>query len=158
LVFSNEQSRGRIGDKQIRGWGYWGLTPTPHRQEVMNYKKGMLVVIAVTLLGGGITRILATRAVFELVSIGELWMEQPYSLYIYRALGGFVVLAGIVLLALARDPERYRTVLRACSLGFLMIGVVMIASGLSLGLPLRHYLPDPLYCFGVAGLLLILTR
>jgi uncharacterized membrane protein len=124
----------------------------------MNYKKGMLVVAAVTLLGGGITRILATRALFELLSIGDLWPEQPYALYIYRALGGFVVLAGIVLLALARSPERYCTVFKAYSLSFLIIGVVMIASGLSLGLPLSRYLPDPLYCFVLAGLLLALTK
>lgn len=136
-----------------------GLTPTdPAWQEAMNYKKGMLVAIAVTLLGGGITRVLATRAVFELFSIGELWMEQPYGVYIYRTLGAFVVLAGIILLVLARNPERCRTILKAYSLGFLIIGAVMIASGLSLGLPLRHYLPDPLYCFVVAGLLLTLSR
>lgn len=109
--------------------------------------------VSVTLLVGGTVRIFATKVLFQAFGIGDLWMQTPYSLYIYRVLGGFVVLSGILLMIVAGAPEKYRRLLKGYTLGFSTIGVVMLVTGLASGLPLRYYLPDPVYCFLIAGLL-----
>lgn len=113
----------------------------------------LLRFVAVTLLVGGAVRVFATRTLFEAFGIGALWMETPYSVYIYRVLGALVVLAGIVLMIIGGAPEKYRGVLRGYALGFAIIGAVMVAAGLTSGLPLRYYLPDPAYCFLIVALL-----
>jgi hypothetical protein len=113
----------------------------------------MLRVVAATLLLGGIVRIVATQALFDTFGIGELWMQTPYSAYIYRVLGGFVLLSGILLMAVSGAPEKYSRLLKAYALGFAVIGVVMLVAGLGSGLPSRHFLPDPVYCFLISALL-----
>jgi len=113
----------------------------------------LLRLIAISLLLGGVVRVFANRTLFEAFGIGALYMETPYSLYIYRVLGGFVILSGIGLFAIARAPETHRHILRAYAIGFAVIALVMLAAGAVVGLPYRYYLPDPLYCFAVALLL-----
>jgi heme A synthase len=117
--------------------------------------KRLLQVIAVTVLVGGGIRLFANRALFEIAGIGDVWIDQPYAVYIYRVLGAFVVFVGVVVIMVARDPERYHRLLVCLAGAFLFVGVVMIVAGSILALPLRFYLPDPLYCFAVAGLILI---
>jgi len=118
----------------------------------------LLRFVAVTLLVGGTFRIFANKALFRAFGIGDLWMTTPYSVYIYRVLGGFVVLTGILMTVASGDPSRYRTFLKAYALGFAVIGVVMLVTGLTTGLPSRYYLPDPVYCFLVVALLLYSGR
>ena len=113
----------------------------------------LLRIVAITLLLGGSVRIFATKTLFEVFGIGALWMQVPYSRYIYRVLGGFVVLSGILLMIVSGAPEKYRKLLKGYALGFTVIGVVMVVAGLTSGLPSRYYLPDPVYCFLIAVLL-----
>jgi uncharacterized membrane protein len=120
--------------------------------------KRVLQILAVTLLAGGGVRLFANRALFEIVGIGDVWSDQAYGLYIYRVLGAFVVLVGIVVFMIARDPERYRQMLAGLAGAFLFVGIVMIVAGSVLALAPRFYLPDPLYCFAVAGLILIVAK
>jgi hypothetical protein len=110
-----------------------------------------LRVIAVTLLVGGAVRLAANKAVFHLFGIGELWTEHAYFHYIYRVLGAFVALAGILLLIVSRNIERYSALLMGFTIGFTLLGLVMIASGLTAGLSPRHYVIDPAYSLLVAG-------
>jgi hypothetical protein len=79
----------------------------------MKLVRVLLVAIVVTLFFGGAVRILADRPAFEAFGMGSEWPEKPYSVYIYRVLGGFVILVGVVLLGLSRDPARYARVIRA---------------------------------------------
>lgn len=124
----------------------------------MIFRKLVLRIIAITFLVGGITRLFANDALFEVFSIGGLWMRQPYSIYVYRVLGGFVILAAITLLIIAGNPAKYRAVLKGFGLGFLIIGIVMTISGLSLDLAPQHYLPDPIYCFIVTAVFFAFSR
>ena len=108
--------------------------------------------MAITLLVGGTIRIFATRALFGAFGIGDLWMQTPYATYIYRVLGGFVVLTGILMKVVSGDPSRHGKFLKGYAVGFAMIGVVMVLAGLTTGLSSRYYLPDPVYCFLIAAL------
>ena len=121
-------------------------------------KIALLRFVAVTLLVGGIFRIFATRALFQAFGIGDLWMPTPYAIYIYRVLGGFVVLSGILLLILSGNPQSNRRLLKGYALGFAVIGVVMLVAGLTTGLPSRYYLPDPIYCFLIVALVWFSSR
>ena len=112
----------------------------------------VLRFVAVTLLVGGTFRIFATKALFRAFGIGDLWMQTPYAIYIYRVLGGFVLLSGIILMFVSVSLQNNRKLLKGCALGFAVIGVVMLVTGLTSGLPLRYYLPDPVYCFLIVAL------
>jgi hypothetical protein len=121
-------------------------------------KVALLRFVAVTLLVGGTVRIFATRALFEAFGMGDLWMQSPYSLYIYRVLGGFVVLSGIVIMVVSDAPGTYRKLLLGTAIGFAVIGAVMLASGLTSGLPVRFYLADPIYCLFIVVVLSYSSR
>jgi hypothetical protein len=116
-------------------------------------KTAVLRIVAATLILGGVMRLVANRAVFEAFGIGALWPEVPYSVYIYRVLGAFVLLSGILLMTIAQKLEKYRLLLKMYALGFAVIGLVMLIAGLTVGLPYRYYLPDPVYCFILAFVL-----
>ena len=121
-------------------------------------KATLLRLVAVTLLLGGVVRVFATEALFRTFGIGEIWMQTPYATYILRVLGGFVVLTGILLMVVSSGPERNRRLVNAYAFGFAIIGAVMLVTGLTSGLPLRYYLPDPIYCFLIVALLLYSGR
>jgi hypothetical protein len=113
----------------------------------------LLRIVAVTLLLGGTVRIFASRTLFRSFGIESLWTDTPYAIYIYRALGGFVVLSGVVVMMVSAAPAGQARLLKGCALGFALIGVVMVVAGVTSGLALRHFLVDPIYCFVVAVLL-----
>jgi hypothetical protein len=121
--------------------------------EVKMVRIVLLRLIAATLLVGGTMRLFAGKAMFKAFGIGPLWMDTPYSIYIYRVLGAFVILSGIPLLVVSSDPKKFRPILQAYAAGFTVIGLVMLVAGLTLGLPYRYYLPDPVYCLVVAVIL-----
>ena len=108
---------------------------------------------AIALILGGTTRIIASRRLFTLFGIRELWPGNPYSLYIYRVLGGFVIALGIVLWLTSKRPDHYRLIVKGLSAGFLLLAFVMLLSGLLLKISLAHFLVDPLFCFMLACLL-----
>lgn len=114
-------------------------------------KAALLRFVAVTLLVGGTFRVFATRSLFRAFGIGDLWMQTPYAMYIYRILGGFVILSGILLMVVSGSPQSNRRLLKGYALGFAVIGAVMLVTGLTSVLPLRYYLSDPVYCFLVVA-------
>lgn len=114
-----------------------------------------LYVISVLVMFGGLTRLVANRITFQSFLIEELWVSHAYFVYIYRILGAFVVLVGVTLFIIASDPDRYRMILRAWGIGFLVICVIMFSAGWLVRLSIIHYLPDFSFCF-VVGLLCIL--
>jgi hypothetical protein len=116
-------------------------------------RKWVLRVIAATLLGGGVVRLFANEAWFEAFGIGAIWMQTPYSIYIYRVLAGFVILSGILIWIISNAPERYRRLLKGYAWGFCLIGIVMVVASITSGLPHRYYIADPAYSFIVAILL-----
>lgn len=120
--------------------------------------KTLLRLIALSFLAGGLLRLFGNRAVFELFSIGHLWPDQPYALYIYRCLAGFVIFAGIILFVVSSAPERYRKLIFACAASFGLLGFIMLATGYMVGLSLDHYAADFLYCFLVSIVLLAVGR
>jgi hypothetical protein len=124
----------------------------------MQIRRIIIRVIAVTLLLGGLVRIFASKAVFELLGMAGLWVDRPYAVYIYRILGTFVVLVGLVLLVISRDPDKNRELLKVCAGGFLLLAVVMITAAVSVHLPLRYYLPDPVYSLVLAVVLFSLSK
>jgi len=125
---------------------------------ILKHGKIILKVIAVSLIFGGAVRLFANKILFELFSMGELWMQEPYSIYIYKVLGAFVVFTGFIFWIISRNPEQYREMLIFFAFGFIFIGIVMSLAGIILNLPLKYYLPDPLYCFLVGGVLLKITK
>jgi hypothetical protein len=113
----------------------------------------LLRLVAATLLLGGTVRVFASKTLFQTFGIGEIWMGTPYATYIYRVLGGFVILSGILLMTVSGAQEKYRGFLKGYALGFAIIGLIMVGAGLASGLAARYYLPDPIYCFLIAALL-----
>jgi len=107
---------------------------------------------------GGAVRLFAERKIFESFLIGELWSSHPYFIYVYRVLGAFVILAGIVVFIIARDPLRYEQLLKACSLCFAFVACVMFLGGLLLRISLLHYAFDVAYCVIIAWLCFVLSK
>ncbi|KPK70438.1 hypothetical protein AMJ87_08785 [candidate division WOR_3 bacterium SM23_60] len=118
--------------------------------ETATTKSLMLKVISVLFICGGAIRLIANRATFQSFLIGQLWSSHPYSIYIYRVLGAFVVFVGISLFIAAGEPRRYAILLRAWSIGFTFIGIVMLVAGALLRLAIVHYAPDIVFCFVIA--------
>lgn len=110
----------------------------------------ILKIISVLLIFGGAVRLIANRATFQSFLIEQLWSSHPYSIYIYRVLGAFVVFTGISLFTAAQNPKRYAHLLKIWSLGFVFIGIVMLLAGILLRLSLAHYAPDFAFCFIIA--------
>ena len=109
-----------------------------------------LRIISVLFVFGGAVRLIASRAMFQSFLIGQLWSSHPYSIYIYRVLGAFVVFTGISLFIAAQNPKHYAMLLRIWSLGFVFVGIVMLLAGIFLRLSLMHYAPDFVFCFIIA--------
>ncbi|MCK4941876.1 hypothetical protein KAS45_07240 [candidate division WOR-3 bacterium] len=99
-------------------------------------------------------RLVANRITFQSFLIEELWVTHPYFIYVYRILGAFVVLVGVTLFIMARDPDRYAVIMRAWGIGFLVICIIMFSAGWLVRLSIIHYLPDFSFCF-VVGLFCI---
>jgi hypothetical protein len=107
---------------------------------------------------GGIIRIFANQWLFELVFMGHLWSDHPYFLYIYKVLGAFVIFTGISFLAISKNISQYQLLIKAWSLAFLIIGIVMLFSGLFAGLHIIFYLPDFVFCFVLALFLFMIRK
>ena len=100
-------------------------------------------------------RLVANESTFQSFLIGDLWASHPYFLYIYRILGAFVLLIGITLFIIARDPEKYSLILKTWGVSFFLIGVLMFFAGYFIRLSLVHYLPDLAFCFIVGFVCLV---
>ncbi len=82
--------------------------------------------------------------------MGELWVEHTYFVYIYRVLGSFVILTGLILYAISIDLRKYTDLYSVMSIGFVLVGLVMMVTGITSKLALIFYFPDFVFCFFVA--------
>jgi hypothetical protein len=119
----------------------------------MRVLKGVLRVVSVMLLLGGAVRLFAGRKLFGVFGMQALWTDHAYFNYVYKVLGAFVILAGLGLHTISRDPEKYSELSRVFSAGFALTGVVMLAAGVMVRLPVEFYVPDFIFCFALAAFL-----
>jgi len=61
-----------------------------------------------------------------------------------------VIFTGLMLFTISKNLKLYSTIFPALSIGFIIIGLVMIISGSLLNLPLMFFMMDFLFCFIVA--------
>ena len=115
------------------------------------YSKLLRILGALFILGG-LVRIFANKALFEFFLMGELWADHPYFLYIYKVLGAFVILNGMIIYVVSFRLEEQKNLLSALSYGFILIGLVMALTGYMAGLPIAFYILDALFCFALAAI------
>ena len=116
----------------------------------MKLKKIILQTLSILFILGGIIRLLATKSLFRLFFIDMLWVDHSYFVYIYRVLGSFVILTGLIIFTISRNIEKYSELLFILTIGFIIIGFVMMITGILTNLPLVFYFPDFVFCFIIA--------
>lgn len=116
----------------------------------MKRRKRTLQTFSVLFIFGGIVRLFANRTIFKIFHMEELWADHRYFIYIYRVLGSFVILTGLILSAISKNLEKYSNLYFVLRIGFVFIGLVMLATGVLLKLPLIFYFTDFVFCFIVA--------
>jgi hypothetical protein len=79
-----------------------------------------------------------------------LWVDHMYFIYIYRVLGSFVILTGLVLFTFSKNLEKYSELRFFLAVGFAIVGLVMLVTGIFSKLPLIFYFFDFVFCFIVA--------
>jgi hypothetical protein len=99
---------------------------------------------------GGTVRIIATRRVFAAFGIESLWAGHVYFLYIYKVLGAFVVLTGLLLWSLGGGNGWERKGVRMMKWGMIFVGLVMLGAGLAAGLSLLFYVADVVFAWFTA--------
>ncbi len=117
----------------------------------MKHRKKILQIISLLFIFGGIVRLFANKKVFEIFLMKNLWVEHSYFIYIYRVLGAFVILTGLILYTVSGNIKKYLSLLNALTWGFILVGLVMTVAGYLLRLPLIFYLPDFIFCFIISG-------
>ena len=128
-----------------------GIQTIPNdRLSQMNRRKRTLQILSVLFIFGGIVRLFADRTLFKIFQMEELWIEHIYFIYIYRVLGSFVILTGLILFAISKNLEKYSNLCFVLTIGFVFIGLVMMVTGVLLKLPLIFYFTDFMFCFIVA--------
>jgi hypothetical protein len=118
----------------------------------MNFKTRIFQIIAFLFILGGVVRLFANKALFAIFQMEKLWTDHLYFIYIYRVLGAFVIFTSIILFMISKNLKQYTALLPGLSVGFLIIGLVMLISGRLLNLPLIFYVLDFLFCFLIAWL------
>lgn len=107
-------------------------------------------ILGYLFLFGGFVRLFADENLFNLFAMGEAWSDHPYFIYLYRVLGAFVILAGLVIIQVSRDPGKYREIIRMLMWGFLVIGAVMLVTGILTDLASYLFALDALFAFILA--------
>lgn len=110
----------------------------------------LLRVIAALFVLGGLVRLFANQALFEIFRMETLWAGHPYFLYVYKVLGAFVILTGMIIYVISFRLQEQKNLLSALSYGFILIGLVMALTGYMAGLPLVFYIFDFIFCFILA--------
>ena len=113
----------------------------------MNLKRKFLQVLSILFIFGGIIRLFANRYIFKLFYMESLWIDHSYFIYIYRVLGSFVILTGIILFTISKDLRKYVDLFCPFIIGFVVMGLVMLVTGILIDLPLIFYFPDFFFCF-----------
>jgi hypothetical protein len=113
-------------------------------------RNSIMRVFGYLFLFGGIVRLLADETVFNLFHLHGAWSEHAYFIYIYRVLGAFVILTGLVILQVSRDPGKHRETMQVLMWGFVVTGGVMLSTGILTGLTYYLFIPDALFAFFLA--------
>lgn len=121
-------------------------------------KKIIFRILSILFIFGGAARLFANRQVFRSFLIEELWSPHIYFVYIYRVLGAFVLFVGFTLFIISKDPSHYAKIIKTWSLGFLLIGMVMLFAGYFLRLSLIYYTPDFIFCFILATIFFVIAK
>ena len=116
----------------------------------MKKLKSILQIISMMLIFGGLVRLFANKAAFEIFGMKNLWIEQKYFIYIYKVLGSFVILTGLLFFSISKNIENNLNVLNIMKWGLIIIGITMTISGFYLRLSLLLFAPDFIFCFAIA--------
>lgn len=118
----------------------------------------ILQILSFFIIFGGIVRVFANKTLFAVFQMEALWTDHLYFIYIYKVLGAFVILTGLLIYAILKNPGLYKNLMPTLSAGFVIIGLVMSVSGILLGLPFIFYFLDFIFCFLLAWLFFDLKR
>ena len=69
----------------------------------MKKQKVILQIISLMLVFGGLVRLFANEAAFEIFGMKNLWIDQKYFIYIYKILGSFVILTGLLIFSISKN-------------------------------------------------------
>jgi len=116
----------------------------------MRNKKIVLMIISLMLIFGGIVRLFANETLFEIFGMKNLWIDHNYFIYIYKVLGAFVILTGLMFFTISKNLEKNLNILNTMKIGLIIIGIVMVTSGYFIKLPFLFYAPDFIFCFVIA--------
>jgi hypothetical protein len=117
----------------------------------MKLRIKVLQLLAILFVFGGIVRLFANKKIFEIFMMKNLWVDHTYFIYIYRVLGAFVILTGLILFTISRNIKKYSSLFNVLTWGFILVGLVMAVAGFLLNLPVIFYFADFLFCFIIAG-------
>ena len=112
--------------------------------------KIILRIIAVMFIFGGVVRLFANQDLFEAFGMDSLWSDHPYFIYIYRVLGAFVILTGMMVYAITFIISENRRLMNTMAIGFIITGLTMAISGYLTKIHIGFYITDFLFCFVVA--------
>ena len=112
--------------------------------------KVILRIIAVMFIFGGGVRLFASQDLFDAFGMDSLWSDHPYFIYIYRVLGAFVILTGMMVYAITFVMSNNRRLMNIMAIGFIMTGLTMAISGYLTKIHIVFYITDFLFCFVVA--------
>ena len=99
---------------------------------------------------GGVVRLFANQDLFDAFGMDSLWADHPYFIYIYRVLGAFGILTGMMVYAITFITIENRKLMNTMAIGFIMEGLTMVISGYLSKLHIGFYITDFLFCFVVA--------
>ncbi len=116
----------------------------------MKNRKIILQIVSLMLVFGGVVRLFATETTFEIFVIENLWVDHKYFIYIYRVLGAFVILTGLLFFSIARNIEKNLNILNTMKWGLILVGTTMAIAGYHIRLPLLYYAPDFIFCYAIA--------
>ena len=119
--------------------------------KIENLNQIILRILAILFLIGGIVRLFVNKSVFDLFWMQDLWSDHSYFIYIYRVLGAFVVLTGLMLYAISKNLKTYAHIFPLLKWGFLVIGLAMLITGFQVQLHWIFYAFDFIFCFFLAG-------
>ena len=121
----------------------------------MKKQKIILQIIALTMIFGGVVRLLANETTFEIFKMGNLWVDDKYFIYIYRVLGAFVILIGLLFFSISKNIQKNINVLNAMKYGLILVGTIMAIAGYHIKLPFVYYFPDFIFCYAISFYLFI---
>jgi len=124
----------------------------------MKTHRTILKIVSLFIVFGGIVRLFANETVFSVFGMNDLWTNHAYFIYIYRALGAFVILTGLIIYTISRDINKSLNILNTIKWGIFFIGLTMLISGLLVNLPIIFYFPDFLFCFLISILFQIIIN